>query len=208
MGSIRTFDIKQIKDKLKINTFIETGTLWRHGVDYAIESGFNKIISIEINEDLAEKAKEKYKNDDRVTIICGNSSKVLKDILTDIKEPVLFWLDAHFPGVDAHLAAFKAGIDSNKNVPLEIELDIISRRLINDVIICDDLWLYEDVPQSSWPTFNEHCRQCGHNIKREDLVKDGMPAIFEKMFNKTHVMTRDFHDQGFLIFTPHEKNIP
>ena len=124
-----------------------------------------------------------------------------------MKEPALFWLDAHFPGVDANLAAFKADMESNKNVPLEIELDIISRRQYNDVIICDDLWLYEDVPQSSWPSFNEHCRQHGHNIKREDLVRDGMPAVFEQMFKKTHAMTRKFNDQGFLIFTPYENNI-
>ena len=59
MGSIRTFDIAQIKDKANIKTFIETGTLWGNGVDYALESGFDKIISIEINSQLAEKAKDK-----------------------------------------------------------------------------------------------------------------------------------------------------
>jgi len=29
-----------------------------------------------------------------------------------------------------------------------------------------------------------------------------MPEIFENMFCRTHKMTRDFNDQGFLIFKP------
>ena len=202
MGSIRTFDIAQIKDKANIKTFIETGTLWGNGVDYALESGFDKIISIEINSQLADKAKEKYKNESRVTIIEGSSPLVLREILPGINEPALFWLDAHFPGADANLDAYKAELDASDNVPLEIELSIIKNRPYKDVIICDDLWLYEEVPLSKWSNFNDHCKSYGHNITREQLVKDGMPEIFEQMFIKTHKMTRDFNDQGFLIFKP------
>lgn len=202
MGSIRTFDISQIRDRTGIETFIETGTLWGAGVDYALESGFKKIISIEINTQLADKAKEKYSNEPKVTIIEGSSPVVLRDILPSINAPVLFWLDAHFPGADANLDAYKAELDASDNVPLEIELSIIKDRDCKDIIICDDLWLYEDVPQSKWGKFNDHCKTYGHNITREQLVKDGMPAIFESMFCRTHTMTRDFNDQGFLIFKP------
>jgi hypothetical protein len=202
MGSINTFDITQIRNKFNINTFIETGTLWGAGVDYALASGFERIISIEINETLANSAKNKYINEPRVTIIQGNSSLVLVDILKNIKEPVLFWLDAHFPGADANLAAYKTELDAAENVPLEAELNIISQRLYKDIIICDDLWLYEDVPQSTWGSFNDHCKRYGHNVTREDLVKDGMPAVFEQMFINTHNMSRDYNDQGFLIFKP------
>jgi len=202
MGSIRTFDIAQIRQKFEIKTFIETGTLWGDGVDYALDSGFENVISIEINEILANKAKQKYVNDSRVTIIHGSSCKVLESILSEINEPVLFWLDAHFPGADANLDVYKADIDAADNVPLELELAIISRRKHKDIIICDDLWLYEDVPQSSWGTFNDHCKRYGHNISRQDLVRDGMPGVFEQLFTNTHNMSRDFNDQGFLIFKP------
>lgn len=202
MGSINNFDITQIRNKFNINTFIETGTLWGAGVDYALASGFERIISIEINETLANSAKNKYINESRVTIIQGNSSLILSDILKDIKEPVLFWLDAHFPGADANLEEYKTELSSAENVPLETELNIISQRLYKDIIICDDLWLYEDVPQSTWGSFNEHCKRYGHNVKREDLVKDGMPAVFEQMFINTHSMSRNYNDQGFLIFKP------
>jgi hypothetical protein len=202
MGSIRTFDIKQIQEKRNINTFIETGTLHGDGVDYALEVGYKNIISIEINEQLASAAKDKYKNEPRVTIYCGNSPDVLRDILPNIKEPVVFWLDAHFPGGDARLAEYKDELDPDKNVPLEVELSLISNRGYDDVIICDDLWIYEDWQSPGWGTFNEHCRSHGHNITREELVKDGMPEVFKQLFINTHEMSRVYSDQGFLVFKP------
>lgn len=206
MGSIRTFDINQIRNNRQINTFIETGTLHGDGVDYALEAGFAKVISIEINEQLATAAKKKYETEPRVTIYQGNSPDVLRDILPEIHEPVLFWLDAHFPGGDAKLAEYKDELDPDKNVPLEVELKLINKREYDDVIICDDLWIYENYSSPKWGTFNDHCRNHGHNITREELVKDGMPEVFEQLFIDTHEMSRVHQDQGFLVFKPKQIN--
>jgi hypothetical protein len=202
MGSIRTFDLKNIAQAKNITTFIETGTLYGDGVDYALECGFEKIISIEINETLYQQAKNKYATNPRVQILLGNSPDVLKEILPTIKEPVLFWLDAHFPGCDANLASYKSEINLSKKIPLEAELSLISKRGNDDVIIADDLWIYEDWG-SSWGTFNEHCKKCGHDITREELVGDKkMIDVFVEMLSQTHKFERVLKDQGFLVFKP------
>jgi hypothetical protein len=203
MGSIRSFDIKNIRDKRSIHTFIETGTLYGDGVDYAIDSGFKRIISIEINEELVKKAKIKYANNSNVEILLGNSPDVLEQLLPSIAEPVLFWLDAHFPGCDANLASYRDELNNEKRVPLESELKLISQRAQQDVIICDDLWIYEDW-ETSTGTFNTHCKKHGHDITREELCKDVTLNTFKKMFHSTHELSTVYIDQGFIVLKPNK----
>lgn len=205
MGSIRKIDIQQARNKCEIKTFVETGTLYGDGVDFALESGFERIISIEINKELVDCAREKYRNEPRVTILHGNSPDVLSELLPTIKEPILFWLDAHFPGCDANLASYKDELDAAKRVPLELELKCISSRNTKDVIICDDLWIYEDW-KTATGTFNEHCRAHGHEITREELCIEGTLQSFESLFEKTHKVVKVYQDQGYLIFIPNESN--
>lgn len=201
MGSIRTFDIQQIKNKRNINTFIETGTLYGDGVDFALDSGFERVISIEINEELVNRARTKYANNNKVTILHGNSPDVLKTLLPSIDEPVLFWLDAHFPGCDANLASYRDELDKSKRIPLEDELTIIGQHKFDNVIICDDLWIYEDWI-TSMGTFNEHCKSHGHDITREELCADVNLDKLEKILYRTHDMSKVYKDQGFIIFKP------
>jgi hypothetical protein len=52
MGTIRKFNLKEIREKTGINVFVETGTLYGDGTDYAIDAGFLKIISIEIDKNV------------------------------------------------------------------------------------------------------------------------------------------------------------
>ena len=201
MGSIRSFDIRQVRDKGNISTFIETGTLYGDGVDYALQSGFDDIISIEINETLATRAKLKYQNNSKVRIIQGNSPDILKNILPNIKKPVLFWLDAHFPGCDANLASYMDELDKTKRAPLEAELRVIRERNERDVIICDDLWIYKDW-KTSYGSFNDHCKAHGHLITREEICSDDTLKNRESIFSDTHRMSEVYIDQGFMVFKP------
>ena len=201
MGSINVFNLKEIKEKTGINLFIETGTLHGDGVDYALNQGFEKIISIEINEQLASIATNKYKNNKNIQIICGNSSDVLEQILPSLTEPALFWLDAHFPGVDARLSTPKSEKDKKKNIPLEWELSIIKEHAITPFIICDDLWIYEDWVTNTG-TLNEHCKNHNIDITREYLDVDGALERMEMMFNITHNLKKVYQDQGYLVFMP------
>lgn len=80
--------------------FIETGTYLGQAVEMARRSKleFTKILSIEINHQLAEKAKKGFDFDDRIEIIEGDSVEKIAEICQTLDEPAVFWLDAHASG--------------------------------------------------------------------------------------------------------------
>ncbi len=80
------------------NYFIETGAYTGDGVQVALDAGFLKVYSIELDPELFLKTRKRYLENEKVKIFAGDSSKKLKDVMRDIKEPVTFWLDAHFAG--------------------------------------------------------------------------------------------------------------
>lgn len=201
MGTIRRFDLQDLAIGHDVKTFIETGTLYGDGVDYALACGFTKIISIEIDEELAKQAQIKYQSVPEVTIYQGESTKVLEQILPIIAEPAVFWLDAHFPGVDAHKASIDQPVDRAVKIPLEYELQLIKQRNKPDIIICDDLWIYSDW-ETQTGTFDTHCKNHGHNITRKELEVDGLLEKFEQMFEDAHKMSLYYEDQGYLAFIP------
>lgn len=88
------------------DVFVETGTYMGDTVKLAISKGYNHIYSCEINEKLYNDCSEMFKDNQNVTILHGDSVDSLKDILTRIKGPATFWLDAHASG---HLVGGKSG---------------------------------------------------------------------------------------------------
>lgn len=112
---------------------VETGTHLGYGIeDYT--GFFTKIYSIELSEDYYSMAVEKFKGRQDVILINGDSSDVLNTTEFE-KEPILFYLDAHFCGGDS---AGGCGINS----PLLNEIDaILKRQIKGDVIIIDDMRL-------------------------------------------------------------------
>lgn len=61
-----------------------------------LKKKYDKIISIELGEDLYNNAKNRFKDDKNVTILKGDSGKVLPTILSDLNHPIIFWLDGHY----------------------------------------------------------------------------------------------------------------
>ena len=122
--------IAEYQYKHRCSHLIETGTYLGDMVE-AQKKRFKKIISIEIGHDLAEKEKERFKNDTNIRIIQGDSGKVLSDILKDIREQAIFWLDGHY----------SAGITSKgeKDCPIFEELNaILENQKYNHVLLIDD----------------------------------------------------------------------
>ena len=204
MGTIRRFDLDEIKNKYSSEVFVETGTMFGDGVEYALGFGFDKIISIEIEPAIHETASNNYKNNNKVEIILGDSSKVLPECLSSINGNAIFWLDAHFPGADAGISSYESckQMEYDTRVPLEAELTAISKRVdsYKDVIIADDLWLYEEGAYGGG-NMNEHARQHNQNITKEEVV--GKDATFAyNLFERTHDIKKYYPDQGYLVFLP------
>ena len=89
--------IKEYKNRLNLDILIETGTYLGDTVDKA-RNCFKEIYSIEVDETLFNKAKEKFSCFKGIHILRGDSAQVLPEIGAKLTAPALFWLDAHYWG--------------------------------------------------------------------------------------------------------------
>ena len=87
-------------------------------------------------------------------------------------------------------------ITSVSNTSLESEIKAISERVgtYNDVLICDDAWVYED-GQFEWGTFNDHAARHNHGVTREQLCGKDMSFLYDR-FGDTHTFKKVTRDQG------------
>jgi len=124
---------------------IETGTFLGDMVE-AQKKNFEKIISIELAPDLFEKALKRFKKDHNVIILQGDSGKVLPEILNEVNEPAIFWLDGHY----------SAGITAkgDKDCPIFEELEaILNSKTFNHIILIDDARFYNG--NGDYPTIEK-----------------------------------------------------
>jgi len=66
-----------------------------HGVQIALDCGFRKVLSVDIEEKYVTINKERFMNNKNVQIYLGDSRNVLKEICPKILEKTTFWLDGH-----------------------------------------------------------------------------------------------------------------
>ena len=113
--------------------FLETGTADADCVRLALEVGFEKIISIELNETLQNENIQNHQkliNDGKVELVTGDSLWEIINIIPKLDKPTTFWLDAH---VDF-------GPMGTKRCPLYEELSAISTSSIKThTILIDDM---------------------------------------------------------------------
>jgi hypothetical protein len=122
--------------------FVETGTY--HG-DTILEMSkyFDKSYTVELSNDLYDRFNKKDFDRNKITSLLGDSSKVLKDIILELKDNSIFFLDGHFSSCGT--------AKGEKDVPLLEEI-----RLINDfykfkgIIIIDDLRLFNTKKTEDW----------------------------------------------------------
>jgi hypothetical protein len=109
---------------------VETGTFYGD-TSFALRNDFERIVSIELDRVLYERAKERLQPYKQITVLQGDSGKVIAGIMKEVSEPVLFWLDAHYSGG----ITARGELDS----PIFAELDVILTHPIrNHVILIDD----------------------------------------------------------------------
>lgn len=113
--------------------FLETGTANGDCVRLALEVGFEKIFSIELDETLQKENICNYQsfiNEGKVNLIIGDSLWELIDIIPKLDKSTTFWLDAH---VDF-------GPMGTKRCPLYEELSAIKMSNIKThTILIDDM---------------------------------------------------------------------
>ncbi|MBI4494137.1 MAG: hypothetical protein HY690_15220 [Chloroflexi bacterium] len=92
------------------------------------------------------RAKQLFALDEHVSILHGDSSDVLPEILSKIAEPALFWLDGHYSGGVTARGKYET--------PVWQELQhILNHSAAWHVILIDDARCF--VGQSDYPTLQE-----------------------------------------------------
>jgi len=117
-----------------LKVLVETGT-YRGEMLEAQREHFEKLISIELSEDLFRAARSRFAAFPHVQLIQGDSGVKLGEATKDLNEPALFWLDAHYS------AGITAG--GGKDAPIIKELSCLSsRNQSRDMILIDDARLF------------------------------------------------------------------
>jgi hypothetical protein len=193
MGALYQHNVQEYITKYNLNNYVETGTGAGDCLRHALQFNFSKLRSVEIYPQIFERVNNGF-SDDRVKIYLGNSYEKMQEMVQDLDGNTLFFLDAHFPGADFHFETYTSTEDYHTRLPLEREVrNLVNLRdTSNDVIIIDDLRVYEDNNYSdgNWPLRS----QAGGN---------GVEFIYE-LFGQTHIIEKDLRFQGFLIITPNK----
>lgn len=198
MGSLRTFNLAPMMEAFGCRYLFETGTSSGDGVAYAQHFAFDEIWSVEIVPELAERAKARFAAVDRIHILNEPSTSALARVLPGLppSRSVIFWLDAHFPGADDGLATYKAEQDDDRRLPLQRELEMIAalRPASRDVIIIDDLRIYEDGEWEQGPL-----PEIASTLPPE---RRNIDFITSSRWASTHQIERSARHTGYLLLTP------
>ena len=198
MGTIAAFDLQDMREKYNIRHFIETGTGSGDALEFAARYPFfDDFMSCEIERELTEKARLRFKHNPAISIVEMESHTFIQHVckLIPENEPILFWLDAHFPGADYGIKSYDFTKDTDIRLPLMEELRHIIRMRPNgrDVIICDDLRIYMDGPfrHGNLPSELRHLCPAGRNV---DFVVT--------LTQNTHDLTLRYDHEGYILLTP------
>ena len=134
MPSLNLSFLQDLQDDYKkYACFIETGT-FNGDTTFALEPYFEKLHTVEFSETYYNKTKSKYKGN-KINFILGDSSIVFGDLLPNITDKCIFFLDGHWSGADTG--------KSNKDCPLDEEITCINDLFQNEaIIIIDDYRLF------------------------------------------------------------------
>lgn len=136
--------ISEYQKKYNCKILVETGTYLGYMVS-AQRKNFKKIYSVEIGEDLYLRAKRKFKKYSHIKLILGDSGEKMPEIIKEIDEPALFWLDGHY----------SSGITSKGelNCPIWSELNSIFVKKLPHIFLIDDARDFNG--KNDYPTIDE-----------------------------------------------------
>jgi hypothetical protein len=115
--------LAEFAERFHLQVMVETGTNLGNMIN-AQKDRFREVYSIELDAWLAARAKRRFAKRQNIHLYQGDSGEVLPTIVAQIKEPALFWIDAHWGDIDA---------------PVKKELECIYRHPVREhVLLIDD----------------------------------------------------------------------
>jgi hypothetical protein len=125
--------ILALQRRLGLEEFVETGTYRGDSAAWAAEH-FSRVTTVEWSAALFAAAHRRFQADQKVRVLQGESSEVLRELVPALSGPALFWLDAHWSGLDT------AGTEAE--CPLLAELGLINAAPLPHVVLVDDARLF------------------------------------------------------------------
>jgi hypothetical protein len=113
----------------QLRTFIESGTYQGEMID-AVLGHFDRIYSIELNPEWTAFARRRFARHSKVCILEGDSQRKIPELLSDIHEPALFWLDGGY-------CCWEGQNGSLNRLLVELQA-ILSHRVEDHIILIDD----------------------------------------------------------------------
>lgn len=145
--SVKVRNLLVLADLFDIDVLVETGT-FKGDMIAATLDRFDRIYSIEIDPRLANAAQARFhRASGKVTIVVGDSGRMLPAIIGKLPDRALFWLDGHYSGQHAGRG------DTDTPVLAEIEAIAKNRGGRGDVIVVDDARLFGRHP--AYPNLQE-----------------------------------------------------
>jgi hypothetical protein len=163
--------IIRLKECSELNSFIETGT-YIGNTAYWSSQKFEKVITMENSTKMHKIVTQKFGHVNNIEFLQGDSRLLLKKVVSSLKQPSMFWLDAHWSGGETY--------GENDECPLLEELAIINVSPYEHIILIDDARLFLSPPPAphrieQWPDITTviNCLNCVSNryiIIIEDVI--------------------------------------
>jgi hypothetical protein len=171
--------ISDFLSRYKIQTAIETGTFLGDTTAFLAERCAS-VYSIELAEDLAKKATERFSEVPNVTIIQGDSTLHIPRLLESTPGSKLFWLDGHYSGTCFQGESTLVTARGSSDTPIVAELKSILNDSIPHVILVDDARLFTGI--SDYPSIRKVAQLCRSNPHRYTLtIEDDIIRILSSV---------------------------
>lgn len=138
---VKQMTISSFRDQFHVKVLVETGTFLGDMIE-AQRTYFDKIYSIELGEALWKKAVKRFEKYSHISILQGDSGKVLNTLVPEIHESAIFWLDGHYSAGET--------AKGEKECPIYEELDAIFRSDVKHILLIDDARCFTG--QGDYPT--------------------------------------------------------
>lgn len=214
MGDLKHFDLGRIAYLGNCKFFVETGTFEGDTTQHVYDNtsyddlGKNRVDlvkfwTIECDASYAVKARERFKDCPNIEVVHEDSITGLEYVDSKCNGNTIFWLDAHFVGSDGGHNSYDRDKDVKSRLPLEWELKILEQRLLSyrDVIIIDDVRIYEDGPFECG-TFDDAMRSMNSSVRRSQISPYNSIDPLLKPFAQTHNVYKLYKHQGYAVLLP------
>ncbi len=129
--------ILALRQRLQVQDFVETGTYRGDTAAWAAEH-FTLVATIELSPEYHTAATARFRGQPQVRVLLGDSGARLRQVAAELPGPAIFWLDAHWSGLDT------AGRETE--CPLLAELAILNVAPVTHTLLVDDARLFAAPP--------------------------------------------------------------